>query len=756
MFRLAVNGLKRVVRARAAVNAVQAQTLAATHQASRANLSAAYDLHCALVRLMSSIPEYLAKMRNIGISAHIDSGKTTLSERILYYGGRINAIHDVKGKDGVGAKMDHMELEREKGITIQSAATQLQWRDNHVINVIDTPGHVDFTIEVERSLRVLDGAILVLCGVAGVQSQSITVDRQMRRYKVPRLAFINKLDRSGAAPWKPINDLRKVLGLNAAAVQIPIGAESNFQGVVDLIENRAIYFDGSNGEKLRYEDIPQDLQALAAERKRMLIEALADVDDEIGEYFLNEEEPPKEVLKAAIRRCTIGLKFVPVFMGSAYKNKGVQPLLDGVVDYLPNPSEVTNIALDTTDNDKEIPLSSDAQAPLVALAFKLEESRFGQLTYLRVYQGTIKKGDTIYNVSTDKKIKLPRLVRMHANEMQDVNEAKAGDIVAMFGVDCHSGTTFTDGSVKLSLSPIRVPDPVISLAVRPKNTKDAGKFGKALNRFVKEDPTFRVHSDPESGETIISGMGELHLEIYCERIRREYDCEVVVGYPQVNYRETITKSAPFNYLHKKQSGGAGQFGRVIGRIEPLPEDAEVDYEFVNALSGNNIPPEFVGPIQKGFEEALSKGPNTGCQIQRVRIVLEDGASHPVDSNEIAFRLAAIGGFRQAFEKAGGVILEPVMAVQIEIPEEFQGTVVSELTRRKGMIGNVESRGDGYCVIDADVPLSKMFGYATDLRSMTQGKGEFTMVYKTHMPMTPDEAEEVAKKYRASLKEKPEE
>ncbi len=696
---------------------------------------------------------YIEKMRNIGISAHIDSGKTTLSERILFYGGRIHAIHDVKGKDGVGAKMDNMDLEREKGITIQSAATYIKWQGDVNVNVIDTPGHVDFTIEVERSLRVLDGAVLVLCGVAGVQSQSITVDRQMRRYNVPRLAFINKLDRAGATPWKPINDLRKMLHLNAAAVQIPIGSESNFKGVVDIINRQAIYFEGPSGDDIKLREVPSELVSLMEEKRKVMIEALADADDEIGEYVINEEEPPVDKIKAAIRRQTIALKFVPVFMGSAFKNKGVQPLLDGVCDYLPNPSEVKNIALDAANNETPVEVPSVPDKPLVALAFKLEESRFGQLTYMRVYQGTLRKGDTIMNVVTGKKVKLPRLVRMHSNEMQDVNEAKAGDIVAMFGVDCHSGTTFTDGTLQYSMSPMRVPEPVISLAVRPKLTKDAGKFGKALNRFVKEDPTFRVHADTESGETIISGMGELHLEIYCERIKREYDCEVTVGFPQVNYREAITKKAAFNYLHKKQSGGSGQFGRVIGYIEPLPEDSPKTFEFVNALSGNNIPPEFVNPITKGFEEAIAKGPNTGCPIERVRVVLEDGASHSVDSNEIAFRLAAIGGFKQAFEKAGPIILEPVMGVQIEIPDEFQGSVVGEITRRKGMIANVESRGDGYCVVDADVPLSKMFGYATDLRSMTQGKGEFTMTYKSHMPMASEEAADVTKKYRATLSNK---
>jgi len=718
-------------------------------------VSAVTPLSAAL-RRNATVAPYMKKMRNIGVSAHIDSGKTTLSERLLFHGGRISAIHDVKGRDGVGAKMDSMELEREKGITIQSAASQIHWKD-YTMNLIDTPGHVDFTVEVERAMRVLDAAILVLCSVAGVQSQSITVDRQMKRYNVPRVAFINKLDRIGGNPWKPISDMRSMLQLNAAAVQVPIGAESGFKAVVDIIKRESIYFDGASGEVLRYEPIPEDLKDLVEEKRAELIERLSEVDEELGEIFLNDEVPSVEQIKAAIRRATLANKFVPVFMGTAFKNKGVQPLMDGIVDYLPSPDEVNNVALDADKDEEKVILSHEEKKPLVALAFKLEESRFGQLTYVRIYQGTIKKGDTIFNVSTKKKVKLPRLVRMHANEMQDVTEAKAGDIVALFGVDCHSGTTFTDGTLNYTLSPMRVADPVISLAVRPKLPADSAKFNKALTRFVKEDPTFRVHTDQENGETIISGMGELHLDIYCERIRREYDCEVVIGFPQVNYREAITSKAEFNYLHKKQSGGSGQFGRVIGTIEPLhSEDGKKDNEFVNALSGNNIPPEFVPAITKGFEEAFNKGPQTGCPLQGVKVTLTDGASHAVDSNELAFRLAAIGAFKQAYAKANPVVLEPCMSVQIEIPEEFQGTVVGEITRRKGSIVNVDSRGDGYCVIDAEVALAKMFGYSTDLRSATQGKGEFTMTYKEHAPMTQEEAAVVSKAYQATLRADPDE
>jgi elongation factor G len=558
----------------------------------------------------------------------------------------------------------------------------------------------------------------------------------------------------GANPWKPIADMRSMLRLNAAAVQIPIGAEDRFEGVVDLVQRKAYYFDGAFGEVMRTEEVPADLVDFAEEKRTEMIEHLANVDDEVGEVFLNDEEPSIELLKAAIRRQVIATQFVPVFMGTAFKNKGVQALMDGVVDYLPDPSEITNKAIDNAADEATVTVQSDENLPLVALAFKLEESRFGQLTYLRVYQGTIRKGDTIMNVTTGKKLKVPRLVRMNAAEMEDLTEAPAGEIVALFGVDCHSGTTFTDGELQYSMNPIHVPEPVISLAIQPKLAKDTNKFAKALQRFVKEDPTFRLHQDQTSGQTIISGMGELHLEIYCERIRREYDCEVIVGNPKVNYRETITQRAEFNYLHKKQSGGSGQFARVIGYIEPI--DTEVhgfDNKFVNGLSGNNVPPEYVPAINKGFEEITAKGPNTGCVVQGVKFTVTDGAAHVVDSSEIAFRLATINGIRHAYPNAGPVILEPVMDVQIEIPEEHQGNVVGELTRRKGQVSNVESRGDGYTVIDAEVPLSKMFGYATDLRSMTQGKGEFTMTYRTHQPILDrEEVQAIADKYKASRKD----
>jgi len=569
----------------------------------------------------------IEQLRNIGISAHIDSGKTTLTERILYYTGRIKAIHDVKGKDGVGAKMDSMELERERGITIQSAATYCTWDDTR-INIIDTPGHVDFTVEVERALRCLDGAVLVLCGVSGVQSQSITVDRQMKRYNVPRIAFINKLDRSGANPWKVIDDLRKKLRHNAVALQLPIGVEDDHNGVVDLIRMEAIFFEGSDGGKIVRKPIPDDLQELADEKRAFLIESLADVDDEIAEIFLMEEEPTTEQIMDAVRRATIARTLTPVFMGSAFKNRGVQPMLDGVRDFLPSPLEHPIEALDLNNKEEPIELEINNNKPLVSLAFKLEEGRFGQLTYLRVYQGTLKRGDWMVNTANGKKVKVPRLVRMNADEMEDVDSVGAGEICAMFGIECSSGDTFAAEGVNVAMTSMFVPEPVISLSVMPKDTKTSTNFSKALQRFKREDPTFRTFQDPESRQTIIQGMGELHLEVYCERMAREYACPVVTGVPRVAYRETITQKTPFNYLHKKQSGGSGQYGRVVGYIEPLEkvlpdiDDDEDDepkqqpnFEFVNGIIGNAIPPEFINACEKGFNDAMTKGSLIGHPVQ---------------------------------------------------------------------------------------------------------------------------------------------
>lgn len=686
-----------------------------------------------------------SKVRNIGISAHIDSGKTTLSERVLFYTNRIHAIHEVKGKDQVGATMDFMDLEREKGITIQSAATYCEWKGFN-INLIDTPGHVDFTIEVERSLRVLDGAVLVLCSVAGVQSQSITVDRQMKRYKVPRICFVNKMDRAGANPFRGVQMLREKLSHNAHLITYPIGAEDQFKGVVDLVTMRAFYFDGDNGEKIREEEIPADILGECQKHREELIAAIGEFDETIGEKYLNGEEPSVEEFREGIRKATLSLEFTPVMVGSAYKNKGVQLLLDAVTYYLPNPSQRENIALDQNNNEAPVVLESDPKKPFVALAFKLDDGRYGQLTYMRVYQGSLKKGDVIFNAMNDKKIKVPRLVQMHADQMTDVEETQAGDIVAFFGVDCASGDTFTDGKVKYTMTSMFVPAAVISLAIQPKDKTGQTNFSKALNKFTKEDPTFRVHRDEESGQTIISGMGELHLEIYCERIKREFNCEVVVGKPQVAFREAITKRADFTYLHRKQTGGSGQYAKVSGYIEPLPSDAVQTFEFVDEIVGGSIPREFIPACDKGFQEAVKEGRLIGFPIVGVRAVINDGNHHPVDSSEQAFKTAALMGFREAYEQAGAVILEPIMKLESSAPEEFQGSVMGQINQRRGVIVN-SGTNEGYCVIEAEVPLSEMFGYSTDLRSATQGKGEFTMEFHKYAPVPRNVQEEMVKKFQ---------
>jgi elongation factor G len=692
----------------------------------------------------------IERVRNIGISAHIDSGKTTLSERILFYTKRIHAIHEVKGKDQVGATMDFMDLEREKGITIQSAATYCMWKDFN-INLIDTPGHVDFTIEVERSLRVLDGAVLVLCSVAGVQSQSITVDRQMKRYKVPRICFINKMDRAGANPFRGMQMLRDKLSHNAHMITYPIGAEDQFKGVVDLVQMKAFYFDGENGENIRIEEVPADLLSECQKFREELLAAVGEFDETVGMKYLEGQDVTVEEFRAAVRKATLSLQFTPVMMGSAYKNKGVQLLLDAVTYYLPNPSEKENIALDQNNNEEKIVLKSDANLPFVALAFKLDEGRYGQLTYMRIYQGKVAKGDTIFNAVNDKKVKVPRLVQMHADEMNDVEEAHAGDIVAFFGVDCASGDTFTDGKVKYTMTSMFVPNAVISLAIAPKDKSSTTNFSKGLNKFTKEDPTFRVHRDEESNETIISGMGELHLEVYCERMRREFNCEVIVGKPQVAFRETITKRGDFNYTHKKQTGGSGQYGRVAGFIEPLPSDAVQNYEFVDEIVGGSIPREFIPACDKGFQEAVKEGRLIGHPIVGVRVVINDGASHAVDSSEQAFKTAALMGFREAYEKAGAAVLEPIMKLETQAPEEFQGSVMGQINQRRGMILNSQTN-EGYCVIEAEVPLSEMFGYSTDLRSATQGKGEFTMEFLKYSVAPKNVQEDMMKKFQEKKRE----
>lgn len=549
--------------------------------------------------------------------------------------------------------------------------------------------------------------------------------------------------------------MKKDLKLPVCAVQIPIGLENDHVGVVDLVEMNALYFEGSSGESMVKKEIPANLLEEATSRRAMMIEALADVDDEIGEMFLMEEEPSPEQIKAAIRRQTIDLKFVPVFMGSAYKNKGVQALLDGVVAYLPSPPEKVNYAFDLDNNEAEVELNCDPTAPLVALAFKLEESRFGQLTYMRVYQGTIKKGMQAFNVTTGKKVKFPRLVKMHSNEMMDVDSAGAGDVVVVFGLECSSMDSFTDGS-KLSLKSMFVPKPVMSLSIRPKETTKQAVFGKAIGKFTREDPTLKVHMDEKTQETILSGMGELHLEIYIERLKREYNCECVTGAPTVNYKETITEKAEFNYLHKKQTGGSGQYARVIGYIEPLTDEemaSGTDFEFVNECTGTNIPSEYYPSCEKGAIKASQKGVLAGFQLTGMRVVLTDGQAHDVDSSDMAFQTAMRFGIRAGVTKAHGQILEPVMALEVSTPSEFQGTVVGGINKRNGVITSSEMNEDGSQLqVDADVPLSVLFGYSTDLRSSTQGKGEFSMEYKTHQPVSGQLQKELIEAFNKKLKE----
>lgn len=610
---------------------------------------------------MSNISKYseqkdLENIRNIGISAHIDSGKTTLTERILFYTGRIDEMHEVKGKDNVGATMDSMELERQRGITIQSAATYTIWKD-HNINIIDTPGHVDFTVEVERALRVLDGAILVLCAVGGVQSQTLTVNRQMKRYNVPCLAFINKLDRMGSNPARVLSQLRAKLHHNAAFIQLPMGLESDMKGIIDLVDQRALYFDGQFGDQTRVDEIPKDFRAESHDRRLELIEHLSNVDETLGEIFLQEKQPTESDIKAAIRRSCLKRNFTPVLVGTALKNKGVQPLLDAVLEYLPHPGEVSNIALrpttksmsESAEKEEKIILKSERNSknPFVGLAFKLEAGRFGQLTYLRCYQGMLKKGDSIFNARTNKKVRIARLVRLHSNNMEDVNEVYSGDIFALFGVDCASGDTFvTDPKLQLSMESIFIPDPVVSMAIKPSNTKDRDNFSKAIARFTKEDPTFHFHYDPDIKETIVSGMGELHLEIYSQRMEREYNCPVTLGKPKVAFRETLIGPCAFDYLHKKQSGGQGQFARVTGLLEPLLSHNNTLLQFKDETVGTNVPKQFIPGVEKGFLVICEKGLLTGNKISGVKFRLQDGAHHIVDSSELAFHLAAHGAMKE--------------------------------------------------------------------------------------------------------------
>ncbi len=684
------------------------------------------------------------QLRNIGISAHIDSGKTTLTERILFYCDRIHQIHEVRGKDGVGATMDSMELERERGITIQSAATNVKWKELN-INIIDTPGHVDFTIEVERSLRVLDGAILVLCSVGGVQSQTLTVDRQMRRYKVPRIAFVNKCDRTGANPFKVRDQIQEKLGHNAIMINLPIGLEDKHEGVIDLIDMVAVYFEGQDGRDVVRKPIPTEYLKQAEEYREKLLDAVSMFDDELAEAFLEGKDIKPELVRKAIRNGTLALSLVPVMVGSAYKNRGVQELLDGVGYYLPTPPEVENTALDLDKSEAPLTVKSDDNLPTIALAFKLDDGQYGQLTYVRIYQGIIQKGSELINTRSRKKFKVGRLVRLHASSMEDIDGAGAGDIVALFGIECASGDTFCDNSLNIAMSSMFIPNPVISLAIESADKKSSDQMSKALNRFTKEDPTFRTYVDPESNQTIIQGMGELHLEVYIERMRREYKCEVTTGAPQVAYRETITEHADFNYTHKKQTGGSGQYGRVAGFVDPIPLEEAKNYEFVDMIKGGSIPNEYIPSCDKGFQNSLVKGQLIGFPIVGIRVTINDGAWHPVDSSDIAFQLAAIGAFKESYQKAKPVILEPLMRVSVEGPTEFQGNIFGSINQRRGVVLSSTEEGN-FSRIEAEVPLSEMFGYSTALRSMTQGKAEFAMEFLRYAKVPSNISEQLKKDY----------
>ena len=677
----------------------------------------------------------LKKLRNIGISAHIDSGKTTLSERILFYSGRIHKIEDVRG-GGDGATMDFMELEKERGITITSAATSLKW-EGYAINLIDTPGHVDFTVEVERSLRVLDGAILVLCSVGGVQSQSMTVDRQMKRYNIPRLAFINKMDRTGSNPEKVTQQVREKLGADAVMMQIPIGREENFEGVVDLITMKAWHFDGSNGEKVRVEEIPADLKEEAAEARHHMLESLSMYSDELMEKLLGEEEVPEALIHKIVREAVIGQGFTPVFLGSAYKNKGVQPLMDAVTRYLPSPLDRAYTALDPKNPGEKVALDSDSKKPFVGMAFKIMDDEFGQLTFTRVYQGTAKKGEMYFNQRTGKKDRFSRIVKMHADRREDIDQAEAGDIVAIMGLECASGDTYAAEPNYGTLESMFVAEPVIKMSINPVTRDGMDRLAKALQRFRKEDPTFNVYTDEETSETVIAGMGELHLEIYVERIRREYKVEVEVGAPKVSYREAPTTSYAFDHKRKKQSGGSGQYGHIKGVMGPMTDEERAEAKgellFLDKVVQGRIPKNFIPAVEKGVKTMMAKGPLAGFPVVNFKFELNDGSYHDVDSSDMAFQLTAQELMREEFGRMKPALLEPIMLVEIECPESFQGSVVGNISSRRGVMTSAETVGKTTKII-AEVPLSETFGYSTDLRSMTQGQGTFTMEFSKYRPV----------------------
>nr|WP_204305166.1 elongation factor G [Desulfurobacterium thermolithotrophum] len=680
----------------------------------------------------------LEKVRNIGIIAHIDAGKTTTTERILYYTGRIHKIGEVH--EGA-AEMDWMEQEKERGITITSATTTCFWRD-HRINIVDTPGHVDFTIEVERSLRVLDGAVTILCSVGGVQPQTETVWRQADKYGVPRIIFVNKMDRIGADFFKVVADVEEKLGAKPVPLQIPVGAEDDFKGVIDLISMKAIIWEEETlGAKYHYEDIPADLRDVAEEYREKMLEAIADVDEEIMMKYLEGEEISEEEIKQAIRKGTIELKFFPMLCGSAFKNKGVQPLLDAVVDYLPSPLDVPPIKgiNPKTGEEEERPASYDE--PFAALAFKiLTDPYVGQLTFIRVYSGLMESGSYVYNATRDKKERLARILRMHANKREEIPVLGAGDIAAAVGLrETYTGDTLCDPNHPILLEAMEFPEPVISVAVEPKTKADQEKLSLALQKLAKEDPSFRVSTDHETGQTIISGMGELHLEIIVDRLKREFKVDVNVGRPQVAYRETIRKEVTSEGKFIKQTGGRGQYGHVWLKIEPL--EPGKGFEFYETIKGGVVPKEYIPAVEAGVREAMETGVVAGYPMTDIKVTLFDGSYHEVDSSEMAFKIAGSIAFKEGAKKANPVLLEPIMEVEVTTPEEFMGDVIGDLNKRRGRVQGMEARGNAQ-VIRALVPLAEMFGYATDLRSMTQGRATYIMKFSHYEEVPPQVAEQI--------------
>ena len=688
----------------------------------------------------------ISRYRNIGISAHIDAGKTTTTERILFYTGVSHKIGEVH--DGA-ATMDWMEQERERGITITSAATTCFWKGmdknfpDHRINIIDTPGHVDFTIEVERSMRVLDGACMVYCAVGGVQPQSETVWRQANKYKVPRLAFVNKMDRTGADFFKVVEQMKGRLKANPIPMQIPIGAEEKFEGVVDLVKMKAIYWDdASQGMKYEARDIPAELLATAEEWRSKMVECAAEADEELMNKYLEEGELSAEDIKKGIRARTIASEIVPMFCGSAFKNKGVQAMLDAVIEYMPAPTDIPPVK-GMDDDDKPITRTAADEEKFSALAFKIMTDPFvGQLIFFRVYSGVVKTGDTIYNPIKGKKERIGRLLQMHANQREELDEVRAGDIAAAVGLkEATTGDTLCDPSALITLERMVFPEPVISQAVEPKTKADQEKMGIALGRLAKEDPSFRVRSDEESGQTIIAGMGELHLEILVDRMRREFGVEASVGKPQVAYRETIRKLAEIEGKFVKQSGGRGQYGHVWLKVEP--NEPGKGFEFVDAIKGGTVPREYIPAVNKGVVETLTNGVVAGFPVVDVKVTLFDGSFHEVDSNENAFKMAASIAFKEGMRKASPVLLEPMMAVEVETPEDYAGTVMGDLSSRRGMVQGMDDILGGK-IIKAEVPLSEMFGYSTSLRSATQGRATYTMEFKHYTEAPKNVAEAVTK------------